>query len=96
MNLHQEREIADRVRQFLDSPEWKEAFETYRLHIFSLVEQQDDAETVAKLLAHLRTARAVKAHLELLVKNGAIARSQIEFEEKREEVKKKFPWLPRW
>lgn len=96
MSLQAERAVADRVRQFLESAEWLEAFETYRHFIVGQIEAEESPERVQRLLAHLRTARAVRIHLESLVKYGAIAAKQIEFEEKREEVKKRFPWLPPW
>ena len=64
--------------------------------IVGQIEAEENPDRVQRLLAHLRTARAVRIHLESLVKYGAIAAKQIEFEERREEVKKRFPWLPPW
>lgn len=84
MSLEREREIGDRTRQFLEGPEWQEAFDLYKKKLHAQIEAADmrDLDSVMACKRLLHAAEHAKAHLELLVKHGKIAAQSIALQER--------------
>lgn len=89
MSLYKEREDGQRAEQILANPIWAEAWEAYRLRILEEIERAPSAgtDTVMHLKRLLTAASAAKAHMERIMKEGAIAAKSIELEEKQRKFK---------
>lgn len=85
MSLHKEREIGQAAEQVLTNPVYQEAWAAYRLRILEEIEAADskNIDLVVHLKRLLSAASAARGHMERLVKEGAFAAKQLEFEEKR-------------
>lgn len=79
-----------KAQQILTDPLWTEAWETYRLKVFSLIEnaKTDEATIRGKLM--LGVASDVRAYLEGLINTGKAAAHEIKLEQERK--KKLWPW----
>jgi hypothetical protein len=79
-----------RAQAILTDPLWVEAWESYRLKLFSAIEnaKTDEATLRGKLM--LGVANDVRAHFEALVNAGKAAAHEIKLEEERK--KKRFFW----
>lgn len=71
------------VNRFLDSEEWKEAFDSYRARLLSEIENTEDVKHISHCKALLKAAAEAKRHLERIVNEGKLAASQIEIERRR-------------
>jgi hypothetical protein len=76
---------ANRTTAFLNSEEWKEAWEAYRQRIFMEIEKaaSDDDKKVMHLKRLLSAATQARTYLEQIVDEGKIAAELIEFEEQQ-------------
>ena len=89
MDREQQIRRAQRAEQILKDPLWTEAWEIYRLKVFSAIEnaKTDEATIRGKLM--LQIANDVRAHFEGLINTGRAAAHEIKLEEER---KKKRRW----
>jgi hypothetical protein len=89
-NLYKERDLGSEAERIIKSEVYQEAWNAYRLRVLELMEAagSHDTATVMHLKQLLTVATAVRAHLERIMKEGAIAAASIEFEEKRGMLKR--------
>lgn len=78
-----------RAEQFLKDELWTEAWETYRLKLFSAIENAKTDEGTIRGKLMLGVANDVRAYLEGVIKSGQYAANEIKLEEER---KKKRWW----
>lgn len=79
------------AQQILKDPLWTEAWEIYRLRVFSAIEnaKSDEATIRGKLM--LGVANDVRAYFEGLINTGKAAAHEIKLEEERKKLKL-WPW----
>jgi hypothetical protein len=92
MNIYKERELGHAAEQVLSSEVWREAWDAYRARVLEEIEsaRSSDVDTVMHLKRLLTAASAARAHLERLMKEGAVAAKAIELEEKQNKLKRIF------
>jgi hypothetical protein len=80
-----------KAQQILGDPLWTEAWELYRLKVFSAIEnaKSDEATIRGKLM--LGVANDVRAYFEGLINTGKAAAHEIKLEEERKRFK--LPWV---
>ena len=78
-----------RAQQLLNDALWQEAWEVYRLKLFSAIEnaKTDEATIRGKLM--LGIASDVRAYLEGLINKGKAAAHEIKLEKERKRI---WPW----
>ncbi len=74
----------------LKDPRWIEAWETFRLEVFSKMENAKTDEGTLRGKDMLRIANDVRAHFEGLLRTGQFAAHEIKLEEVRK--KRTWPW----
>jgi hypothetical protein len=79
-----------RAKAILNDPLWTEAWETYRLKVFSAIENAKTDEGTLRGKLMLGVANDVRAYFEGLVNTGKAAAYEIKLEEERK--KRKWPW----
>ena len=80
-----------RAQQLLGDPLWTEAWETYRLKVFSAIENAKTDEGTIRGKLMLGVANDVRAYLEGLINVGKAAAHEIKLEEERK--KRIWPWV---
>lgn len=78
------------AEQLLRDERWVEAWETYRLKVFSAIENAKTDEGTLRGKLMLGVANDVRAYFEGLVNNGKAAAHEIKLDEERK--KKRWPW----
>jgi len=83
-NLYKERELGQAAERILADPVWIAAWDAYRMRILEEIEAapSDGEELVMHLKRLLAACSAAKAHLERVMKEGAISAKNIEFDER--------------
>ena len=76
----------DRAKAILGDPLWIEAWESYRLTIFSLIENAKTDEATLKGKLMLGIANDVRKHFEGLINTGKAAAHEIKLEEERKKL----------
>lgn len=69
------------AEQLLKDQRWIEAWETYRLKVFSAIENAKSDEGTLRGKMMLGIANDVRAHLEGLIRSGQYAANEIKLEE---------------
>ena len=92
MSLYKARELGQAAEQILSSDVWQEAWTAYRGRILEEIEgaRSNDTDTVMHLKRLLAAASAARAHMERLMKEGAVAAKSIEFQERQSKLKRVF------
>jgi hypothetical protein len=91
-NLYAEREHGQAAEQLLSNPIWQEAWDAYRARILEQIEAapSNNQDAVMHLKRLLTAATAAKAHMERIMKEGAIAAKMIELEESKSKMRRIF------
>lgn len=91
-NLYKEREQGQAAEQILRNPIWADAWEAYRQRILEQIEAapSNGQEHVMHLKRLLAAATAARAHLERIMKEGAVAAKMIQLEESKKGLHKIF------
>jgi hypothetical protein len=91
-NLYAEREHGQAAEQVLSNPIWQEAWEAYRARILEQIEAapSNNTDAVMHLKRLLAAASAARAHLERIMKEGAVAAKMIELEDRKTGLRKIF------
>jgi hypothetical protein len=74
---------ANRAKQLLENPLWTEAWELYRLKVFSAIENAKTDEGTIRGKLMLGVANDVRAYFEGLINTGKAAAHEIKLEEER-------------
>lgn len=77
MNNEQRVERARQVRLWLESDEWRVAWESYREVLIETIESAADDEQALEARRMLRAAKTARNHLEQLILDGALAAADI-------------------
>lgn len=72
-----------KAKQILGDELWSEAWETYRLKVFSAIENAKTDEGTIRGKLMLGIANDVRAYFEGLINNGKVAAHEIKLEEER-------------
>lgn len=78
------------AQQLLGDSRWVEAWDTFRLKVFSAMENAKTDEATLKGKEMLRIANDVRAHFEAMLRDGKVAEHEIKLEEERK--KRLWPW----
>ena len=70
-------ERAERVKNLLASPEWKQAWTTLRATYIYVIESTEDDQAALEARRMLRAATKAREHLEAMVMDGKLANADI-------------------
>lgn len=77
MNVGERIDRAERVRQMLSSPEWKQAWTAIRTTYMHVIESAEDDHQALEARRMLRAANRAREHLEALVTDGKLANADM-------------------
>lgn len=83
MNHEEQVRRAQRAEQFLKDSLWLEAWELYRLKVFSAIENAKTDEGTIRGKLMLGVANDVRAYFEGLINTGKAAAHEVKLEEER-------------
>lgn len=95
MNDQKDAEVGNRVNKFLQSDEWREAWESYESALLAaMVDPKSSVSDVEHQRKLLWAAKVARQHLERLVQDGKVAAQTINLREEQDSALRRA--LRRW